>query len=140
MQRQVQTARDQLRDLHTSNESTQAKLLSASERQGLSATFSGDTATAYKAEQDVAARLAELDIVAADLTRANERVATVERRNVKLHQTLRVAKAHVRNCSEQRSSLSEVDLLKLKGVSQPLYPDTDIQGENARIANHRARS
>jgi hypothetical protein len=33
-------------------------------------------------EQDVVARLAELDLVVADLTRANERVATVERRNV----------------------------------------------------------
>ena len=66
LQRQVQMVKDQLRDLHTSNESTQAKLLDASQRQ----------------EQDVAARLAELDLVAADLTRANERVATVERRNV----------------------------------------------------------
>lgn len=35
-------------------------------------------------EQDVAARLTELDMVAADLTRANERVAAVERRNVSL--------------------------------------------------------
>jgi len=34
LQRQVQTARDQLRDLHTSNESTQAKLMDASQRQG----------------------------------------------------------------------------------------------------------
>ena len=56
----------QLRDMHSSAESSQAKLLDASQRQ----------------EQDVAARLAELDMVAADLTRANERVATVERRNV----------------------------------------------------------
>lgn len=34
LQRQVQTARDQLRDMHTSNESTQAKLMDASQRQG----------------------------------------------------------------------------------------------------------
>ena len=66
LQRQVQTAKDQLRDLHTSNENTQAKLLNASQRE----------------EQGLAARLAELDLVVADLTRANERVATVERRNV----------------------------------------------------------
>ncbi len=32
-------------------------------------------------DQDVMSRLAELDIVVADLERANERVATVERRN-----------------------------------------------------------
>jgi homeobox protein cut-like len=39
----------------------------------------------YKADrvdQDVTAKLAELELVVADLTRANERVATVERRNV----------------------------------------------------------
>jgi hypothetical protein len=34
LQRQVKTVKDQLRDLHTSNESTQAKLLDASQRQG----------------------------------------------------------------------------------------------------------
>ena len=66
LQRQVETVKKQLRDMHSSAESSQAKLLDASQRQ----------------EQDVAARLAELDMVAADLTRANERVATVERRNV----------------------------------------------------------
>ncbi|ORY33495.1 putative Golgi vesicle transport-related protein [Naematelia encephala] len=65
LQRQVATVKGQLRDLHASNESTQAILLNASERQ----------------DQDVAARLAEIDMVAADLVRANERVATVERRN-----------------------------------------------------------
>ena len=35
LQRQVQTAKDQLRDMHTSNESTQAKLFDASQRQGV---------------------------------------------------------------------------------------------------------
>ena len=34
LQRQVQTAKDQLRDMHMSNENTQAKLLDASQRQG----------------------------------------------------------------------------------------------------------
>lgn len=62
----MESVKQQLRDMHSSAESSQAKLLDASQRQ----------------EQDVAARLAELDMVAADLTRANERVATVERRNV----------------------------------------------------------
>lgn len=37
---------------------------------------------ADRSEQDVSAKLAELDLVVADLNRANERVATVERRNV----------------------------------------------------------
>lgn len=34
LQRQVTTLKNQLRDLHTSNESTQAKLMDASQRQG----------------------------------------------------------------------------------------------------------
>lgn len=34
-------------------------------------------------DQETLAKLAELDIVAADLERANARVATVERRNVR---------------------------------------------------------
>lgn len=34
LQRQVTTLKDQLRDLHTSNENSQAKLMDASQRQG----------------------------------------------------------------------------------------------------------
>lgn len=86
LQRQVKTAKDQLRDLHTSNESTQAKLMDASQRQGvlpieIKDCFDND------ADQDVTAKLAELELVVADLTRANERVATVERRNVSFSAT-----------------------------------------------------
>jgi homeobox protein cut-like len=36
LQRQVTSAKSQLRDLHSSNESTQAKLMDASQRQGTS--------------------------------------------------------------------------------------------------------
>jgi homeobox protein cut-like len=65
LQKQVSTLRDQLKDLHTSNESSQAKLVNASQKQ----------------DQDTLSKLAELDMVISDLARANERVATVERRN-----------------------------------------------------------
>jgi homeobox protein cut-like len=65
LQKQVSTLRDQLKDLHTSNESSQAKLVNASQKQ----------------DQDILSKLAELDMVISDLARANERVATVERRN-----------------------------------------------------------
>ncbi|KAF8518766.1 CASP C terminal-domain-containing protein [Gautieria morchelliformis] len=65
LQRQVTLAKNQLRDLQTSNESTQAKLLNHSERQ----------------DQEVVAKLAEMDFIVADLERANSRVAAVERRN-----------------------------------------------------------
>ncbi|KAF8520409.1 CASP C terminal-domain-containing protein [Hysterangium stoloniferum] len=65
LQRQVALVKNQLRDLQTSNESTQAKLLNHSERQ----------------DQEVVAKLAEMDFIVADLERANSRVAAVERRN-----------------------------------------------------------
>jgi homeobox protein cut-like len=58
--------KSQLRDLRLSNDSTQAKLLDHSQR----------------LDQETVARLAEVDVIAADLERANSRVATVERRNV----------------------------------------------------------
>ena len=66
MQRQISLSKAQLRDLRTSNDSTQAKLLDHSQRQ----------------DQDVVAKIAEVDMIVADLERANSRVATVERRNV----------------------------------------------------------
>lgn len=68
MQRQVTVARSQLRDLRTTNDSSQAKLFDHSQRQ----------------DQETIARLAEADLVAEDLERANSRVAEVERRNEKL--------------------------------------------------------
>jgi hypothetical protein len=58
--------------------------MDASQRQGeLNLSLSKSKLTMV--EQDVVSRLAELDMVAADLTRANERVAAVERRNVCSH-------------------------------------------------------
>lgn len=84
MQRQVTLAKNQLRDLQTSNESTQAKLLNHSERQGkrvchrqFHCLSDGDL------DQEVVAKLAEMDFIVADLERANSRVAAVERRNVR---------------------------------------------------------
>jgi homeobox protein cut-like len=52
-----------------SNDSTQAKLLDHSQRQ----------------DQELVAKLAEADMIVVDLERANSRVATVERRNVRSH-------------------------------------------------------
>ncbi|KAI5890717.1 uncharacterized protein SCHCODRAFT_02352021 [Schizophyllum commune H4-8] len=65
LQKQVSLAKNQLRDLRASNENNQAKLLDHSQRQ----------------DQEVVAKLAEMDMIVADLERANSRVATVERRN-----------------------------------------------------------
>ncbi|KAL7411225.1 hypothetical protein BDY24DRAFT_142500 [Mrakia frigida] len=67
LQKQVKTVKDQLRDLRTSNDSTQAQLMDHSQRQDV----------------EVVAKLGELDLIVADLERANARVASVERRNVR---------------------------------------------------------
>ncbi|KZT52259.1 hypothetical protein CALCODRAFT_94114 [Calocera cornea HHB12733] len=63
--KQVQVARDQIRDLRNFSETSQAKLLDQSQRQ----------------DQEVMSRLAELEMLESDLERANSRVASVERRN-----------------------------------------------------------
>ncbi|KAK7472734.1 hypothetical protein VKT23_000844 [Stygiomarasmius scandens] len=65
LQRQLSLTKNQLRDLRMSNESNQAKLLDHSQRQ----------------DQEVVAKLAEVDMIVADLDRANSRVAALERRN-----------------------------------------------------------
>ncbi|KAI0775656.1 CASP C terminal-domain-containing protein [Trametes elegans] len=65
LQRQLALTKNQLRDLRMSHESNQAKLLDHTQRQ----------------DQEVVAKLAELDMMVADLEHANSRVATVERRN-----------------------------------------------------------
>ncbi|KAJ3567586.1 hypothetical protein NP233_g6271 [Leucocoprinus birnbaumii] len=65
LQRQLTLTRNQLKDLRMSNETNQAKLIDHSQRQ----------------DQEVVAKLAELDMVAAELEAATSRVATVERRN-----------------------------------------------------------
>ncbi|POY71026.1 hypothetical protein BMF94_5952 [Rhodotorula taiwanensis] len=68
LQRQVTLARSQLRELRTTADTSQARLLDHSQRQ----------------DQETIARLAEADLVAADLERATARVAEVEGRNEKL--------------------------------------------------------
>ncbi|KAI0374103.1 hypothetical protein BV20DRAFT_1033504 [Pilatotrama ljubarskyi] len=65
LQRQLALTKNQLRDLRMSHESNQAKLLDHTQRQ----------------DHEVVAKLAELDMMVADLEHANSRVATVERRN-----------------------------------------------------------
>ncbi len=67
-----------------SHESNQAKLLDQSQRQGTQYRF--DKASFIHVvcilDQEVIAKLAEMDMLVSDLERANSRVATVERRNV----------------------------------------------------------
>ncbi|KAF8638030.1 hypothetical protein AX16_010662 [Volvariella volvacea WC 439] len=92
LQRQLELTRDQLRDLRSSNESNQAKLLDHSQRQ----------------DQEVIAKLAELDIIVADLDRANSRVAAVERRNEILRAEIETLKSGSEG-SERYAEFQDVD-------------------------------
>jgi homeobox protein cut-like len=85
LQRQVSLLRSQLRDLRMSNDSNQAKLLDHSSRQGVTTLFRRSMygSNASFLDQQVVSKLAEMDMIVADLERANSRVATVERRNVR---------------------------------------------------------
>lgn len=68
-----------------SNEDNQAKLIDHTQRQGgKSPQFCRmEVLTSFTGkDQEVVAKLAELDMMVADLEHANSRVATVERRNV----------------------------------------------------------
>ncbi|KAF8973105.1 CASP C terminal-domain-containing protein [Flammula alnicola] len=65
LQRQLSLTKNQLRDLRVSNESNQAKLFDHSQRQ----------------DQEVVAKLAEVDMIIADLDRANSRIVALEHRN-----------------------------------------------------------
>jgi homeobox protein cut-like len=65
LQRQLSTTKAQLRDLRSSNESREAKLIDQTHRQ----------------DGEVMGKLVEMDMMVADLERANSRVAAVERRN-----------------------------------------------------------
>jgi homeobox protein cut-like len=84
LQKQVTLVKGQLREVRTANESTQAKLLDHSQRQGLIryALSFVPLLNHTLPDHEVVAKLAELDMVVADLESANTRVATLERRNV----------------------------------------------------------
>ncbi|KAK0454978.1 CASP C terminal-domain-containing protein [Armillaria borealis] len=77
LHRQVSLTTAQLRDLRMSNDTNQAKLLDHSSRQ----------------DQEVVAKFAEVDMMVADLERANSRVATVERRNEILRAEIEVLRS-----------------------------------------------
>ncbi|KAJ9104602.1 hypothetical protein QFC21_002100 [Naganishia friedmannii] len=93
LQKQMISLRSQLTDLHSSNENTEARLADAS----------------HRLDQDTVAKLLELDFVVAELQRANERVATVERRN----ETLRSAVEKAKNDSGE---------IELYFLSRPFFP------------------
>ncbi|KAH9858790.1 hypothetical protein C2E23DRAFT_19955 [Lenzites betulinus] len=99
LQRQVALTKNQLRDLRMSHESNQAKLLDHTQRQ----------------DQEVVAKLTELDMMVADLEHANSRVATVERRN----ELLRAEIEAMKTGHESAERIKE--LLRLRNMSLRKY-------------------
>ncbi|EIW82884.1 hypothetical protein CONPUDRAFT_71560 [Coniophora puteana RWD-64-598 SS2] len=97
LQKHVTLFKNQLRDLRTSNESNQAKLFDQSQRM----------------DQEVVSRLAEADMIMADLERANSRVALVEQRNEALRAEIEAMRSgsetseHVRSLTAQLESVTE---------------------------------
>ena len=76
LQRQVTLVKTQLREVQSSNESKEARLLDHTQREGGAALNTR----------------VEMDMMVADLERANSRVATVERRNELLRAEIEGAK------------------------------------------------
>lgn len=88
LQRQVALTKNQLRELRMSHDSNQAKLLDHTQRQ----------------DQEVVSKLSELDMMVADLERANSRVVTVERRN----ELLRAEIEAIKSGNESSDRLNEL--------------------------------
>ncbi|KAF5380342.1 hypothetical protein D9615_004565 [Tricholomella constricta] len=103
LQRQISLTKNQLRDLRMSNDSNQAKLMNHSQRQ----------------DQEVVAKLAEVDMIVADLDRANSRVATVERRNEMLRAEI----------ESMRSGSDTSD--RVKSLETQV---SDLEGESERMS------
>ncbi|KAK4054374.1 hypothetical protein OIO90_003607 [Microbotryomycetes sp. JL221] len=114
LQRQVTVARSQLRELRTTADSSEAKLFDQSLRQ----------------DQETIARLAEADLTAQDLERANSRVAEVERRNEKLRAEIEA----VRSGSESagRVIVLETQVSDLQAEATRLITALDEQKATAR--------
>ncbi|KIJ49673.1 hypothetical protein M422DRAFT_246745 [Sphaerobolus stellatus SS14] len=121
LQRQVALVKNQVRDLQTSNESTQAKLLNHSERQ----------------DQEVVAKLAEMDFIVADLERANSRVAAVERRNEILRAEIESVRSG--NDTSDRVKSLESQIAELESECARLSQGLESQKTAAREAEALAR-
>ncbi|KZS93958.1 hypothetical protein SISNIDRAFT_453667 [Sistotremastrum niveocremeum HHB9708] len=119
--RQVELAKSQLRDLRTSNESKDAKLLNHSERQ----------------DQETVARLAELDLIVADLERANTRVAAVERRNEILRAELEASRAGIDTAAVERIKTFESTIESLENSQEKLSRALDNQRDIAADAERQ---
>ncbi|KAF8555300.1 hypothetical protein OG21DRAFT_1411064 [Imleria badia] len=121
--RQVTLYKSQLRELRLSNETNQARLLDASSR----------------ADQDLVSRLAEADMVLADLERANGRVAVVEGRNEALRAEIEVLRAGSENTELMTSLQSRVSALESTNAdvtAQLLSTQSQLSIAQSHLARH----
>ncbi|KAI0001319.1 CASP C terminal-domain-containing protein [Russula compacta] len=119
--RRVSLLKEQLRDLRVSNESTEARLLDQSQR----------------IDQEVVAKLAEMDMVVADLERANTRAATVERRNELLRAEIESLKSG--NDKSDRAKTLESQVASLESEVDRLSQSLNAQRTVATMAETSAR-
>lgn len=112
LNKQVQEARNQVKDLRANNEVMQARLSAQSGDQ--LAESIGDASAAQ-----AAGRIAELELVASDLERAKRRTLEVEKRNVELRTELEAAKSG----SKEKDATAELEA-----------QISDLQRENVLLA------
>ncbi|KAF9230537.1 CASP C terminal-domain-containing protein [Melanogaster broomeanus] len=121
--RQVTVYKSQLRDLRLSNETNQARLLDASSR----------------ADQDLVSRLAEADMVLADLERANSRVAVVEGRNEALRADIEALRAESENSeliANHQSRLSTLESNNSDLTAQLLLTQAQLSTSQAQLTKY----
>ncbi|CED82054.1 Transcription factor/CCAAT displacement protein CDP1 [Phaffia rhodozyma] len=93
---QLRTTKSQLTDLRTTSDSTQARLIKASQQQ----------------DNEVVGRMSELDMLMGDLERANGRVGSVERRNEILRAEIESVKSgsqYAERVKQLESQVSELE-------------------------------
>ncbi|KAF9049982.1 CASP C terminal-domain-containing protein [Panaeolus papilionaceus] len=120
LQRQLSLTKNQLRDLRVSNETNQARLFDHNQKQ----------------DQETVAKLAEVDMIIADLDRANSRVAALEHRN----EILRAEIETMRSGSEpsERTKAMEAQIQDLEAEVRGLSHSLD--GQKSRMADVESAS
>ncbi|KAF4620628.1 hypothetical protein D9613_000431 [Agrocybe pediades] len=108
LQRQLSLTKDQLRDLRVSNENNQAKLFDHSQRQ----------------DQEVVAKLAEADMIIADLDRANSRIVALEHRNEILRAEMETLRSGTE--SSERVQALEKQIVDLEKETETLSRSVDV--------------
>ncbi|KAJ7772547.1 CASP C terminal-domain-containing protein [Mycena maculata] len=122
LQRQVALTKNQLRDLRMSNDSNQAKLIDHGQRQ----------------DQEVVAKLAEVDMIVADLERANSRVVTVERRNEILRAEIEAMRTGTENSDRVKSLEAQVADLEVESERMSRVLEAQKQAaSDAELTGHK---